>query len=219
MEAEPGFQMSIDQVSRFIDRSKEEGYAYRYIVLSGGEPLLWKNLVDGVRLIGEARLTRMFKLFTNGLAIRERTIPKIAELLPYLRVLRVSVYEGNEENIDLLKSSFPDAKNIKFQSQVSRYIPPIFADPIRPVPRSMPAACACRNFSLVGDRAYLCSGAPLVREAMRLPEEDYPYISSDVRGGFLAAFEGIDRESQPFCQYCVSNKKVRKHSRVMEVHC
>ena len=219
MSESAGFHMSLEDLEDFVRYSSDAGYVYRYIILSGGEPLLWQNLREGVELLHKAGLTKQLKLFTNGLAIQESRLDLIDHVLKHLTVLRVSTYEGNEENVDLLKSSFPDARNIRLYRGADRVVSPAIEDAPKPVPGSVPAACACPNFSVIGGRIFLCSGSHFVIGSLGWDPEAFPYIETEVGPDFLSAFQGIDRLSQPFCQFCVSNKLVRSGAGRVEVHC
>ncbi|KKL26533.1 hypothetical protein LCGC14_2394320, partial [marine sediment metagenome] len=62
-----GYVASLEAIEKWIGCTKDSGYApYRSLILTGGEPLLWENLEEGVRLLRESGLGQQVNLFTNG---------------------------------------------------------------------------------------------------------------------------------------------------------
>ena len=47
MEANAKYEMSLEEIDFFLEASEKYNYKFDFI-LSGGEPLIWKNLEEGL---------------------------------------------------------------------------------------------------------------------------------------------------------------------------
>ena len=65
----PNYQMTLDQVERFAVRCRELEVHYQRIMLTGGEPTLWPDLIEGLQLIREAGITDLLGIYSNGIEI------------------------------------------------------------------------------------------------------------------------------------------------------
>ena len=111
MDANPGFHTSIEQIENLIKYSKESEYHWEYILLSGGEPLLWKNIVKGTKLLYESGITSRLILLTNGLEIKTTCLQKMDKIIKNVHEFRISRYPDNHRNIELAQEYFGKLKN------------------------------------------------------------------------------------------------------------
>jgi len=95
MDANPGWQTPIEDIENLIKYSKQAGYFFSHILLSGGEPLLWDNVVEGTRLLKESKITGSLVLVTNALAIDFNNLDKVFEIISNVDLFRISKYSRN----------------------------------------------------------------------------------------------------------------------------
>jgi hypothetical protein len=66
MKSHPDYQLNLDVLQQFVDVTKESGYHFEYIAFGGGEPFMWRHLVEGVELIADSGIADSVRVFTNG---------------------------------------------------------------------------------------------------------------------------------------------------------
>jgi len=111
MDANPNFHTSIEQIDNLIKYSKESNYHWEYILLSGGEPLLWKHCLEGTKLLYESGICSRLILLTNGLQIKTDTLQFIEKVMKNVHEFRVSRYNDNGRNIKLAQEHFGKLRN------------------------------------------------------------------------------------------------------------
>jgi hypothetical protein len=218
MKANPDFHTSIEQINNLIVYSKESGYHWEYILLSGGEPLLWKNLLPGAKLIYESGICSRLVVLTNGLAINPATLNLLGKLFHYIHEFRISRYHNNSENIRLAQEYFGEFKNDYIEPQLSvvdrteHMIPPD-----KPVPDSLPAECTCKAFSMVGGEIHLCGPAWTIycrfpTKFEKAKTEMSAYIADNDILWYRSDYEEMEKlkYNREYCRYCISNAKVAR---------
>lgn len=207
MKANPDYHLSLDDIDNWIKYSKESGYKFGNVILTGGEPLLWKNVVDGVKKLKNSRLIHRLIMYTNALAVNEDNLDMIGQILENISILRVSRYIGNEHKIKLIRDNFPKNK-IKVVNKTK-----FIALPMKPIPNTLPAKCTCHAYDLTGSNISLCGPAKNIICRVGWNQEDFSYIIEPLKRDYLTRLSKIPKRNQPYCQYCVGNSKVRKEMR------
>jgi molybdenum cofactor biosynthesis enzyme MoaA len=65
-----GYDLPLDHLQEFIHFTETSGYLIRKLQLTGpGEPLLWKNLKEGLRLLRASPAIGEICIISNGLSI------------------------------------------------------------------------------------------------------------------------------------------------------
>lgn len=207
MDANKGFHTSIKQIENLIKYSKESEYHWEYILLSGGEPLLWKNIVEGTKLLYESGITSRLILLTNGLYITTKTLDKVKKIIANVHEFRISRYSDNHRNIELAEEYFGNLRNgydYNVLNIVDRQHHLIA--PAKPIKDSLPATCSCKALSMVGGEIHLCGPAHTI--ACRFPERFKDL--SDILW-FRQPTKNLElKYNREYCQYCISNAKVAK---------
>ncbi|HUT64035.1 MAG TPA: radical SAM protein, partial [Anaerolineae bacterium] len=157
MKANPNFHTSIEQIDNLIKYSKESNYHWEYILLSGGEPLLWHNVLTGTKLLYESGICSRLILLTNGLAITTNTLSKIQKIMENVHEFRISRYKDNSENIKLAEEYFGKLRN-KYDMPVLNVVDrgEHLIPPEEPVADSLPTECTCKAYAMVGDYMDYC---------------------------------------------------------------
>jgi len=201
MSWKPNYQMSIEEVTDFIKYTKESNYPqFKSIIVSGGEPLLWKNLEEGTRLLKESGLAKAINVFSNGMN-GERISN---ELLSNINMIRISRYKDNGEILDDLFRRFGSQKIIIVNRTEHTPIPKNFLDNV------LPATCGCEGFGVCDRVVYGCPMVPAVIKEFDIPMEIYPETYTDLKPHWMEYFEGFARENYQLCRGCIGNLKVRK---------
>lgn len=203
------FHLTLRDLRAFLDACLASNYRMGVLRLTGGEPLLWRNLDKGLAMIRASGVVKKIKLFTNAVAATSEKKKNLEHVISNVDRLAISDYGVCPENVERLKEL---AKNKTHVSSVDRTY---FNDPTEfhaaPVDdrreEYMPCVCGCRGHTLVGDRVYVCTDAVWMF-GWRDPEPDW--IWTDVKTGFLEGLPLGQHENYDFCSYCTANKTVRQ---------
>lgn len=201
------YQMSLDEVGRFIDRTKQSDYApFESIIISGGEPLLWDNLEEGVKMLKESGLAKRLNIFSNGINGQIVT----PELLGNITTLRLSKYAGNADMLSDLVDRF-GTEHINVVDRTKHT--PI---PAAPLDNVLPAKCGCEGYALCGDIMYACPMVPAVAKEMKWSISDMPETYQPMWPGWAEALAGFDRGNHVLCRACIGNHRVRAQQALRE---
>lgn len=201
---------SIEDVDRFVYYTKKSNYRFGIINLTGGEPLLWNNLLEGTRMLREGDITGNLVMYTNALGLNEGNKDKIGEVIDYLHSVRISLYSGNEEQAEYFKECFP--KKVQIKSQKLRPIPPT-----ERIEGTRPASCFCGGYCLDQGEIDICAPARSIIIRMGWDLKDFDYISVPLKENYLDGFKNVERENQLLCEYCIGNMWV--HNVIPKVTC
>ena len=211
MKSNPGYHTSLEDIERLIYYTKLSSYTFPGIYISGGEALLWKNLIEGLKMIRASNITPFLKVASNG--IRALThLDLISDLLNYVDVFRVTRYYGNEEAINKVISSFPGEKKLQVETRRTHWVLPK-----EPIEGSLPADCGCRPFAFVEGKIDLCVGGRNVILNHDWNIDDFPYYITGLKKNYLDSFKGYNKYEQTLCKYCVSNHKVQGKLKTVKV--
>lgn len=198
----PGYQMCLEEVQKFIDCTRESGYPpFKSIIISGGEPLLWKHLEAGVRMLRESGLSERLNIFSNGLNTQAIT----PELLNNITTLRLSKYANNQGVLaDLVERFGTDHINVVDRTKHT----PI---PTEALDRVLPAKCGCEGYALCDRVMYACPMVPTVAYELELDLQDYPetYCYLYQRPDWVEALADFHRADHLLCRACIGNHRVR----------
>jgi hypothetical protein len=196
MKAYKQYQMSIDEVKQLIDVSEQSNYRFEFI-LTGGEPLLWPNLHEGVRLLRSSRITKSIRIFSNVTHIHQIN----DEFMHLIDELRISQYPTNHENAKTLKARYPDKVVIVDRSE-------FWPNPDEPLDDVLPAKCCNPEVMHFAGKIYACPHSLSI--AIHRNMESELRLAEPLRPGFLDAMSEIRRgQEEDICSCCISNDLVR----------
>lgn len=203
MEIHKGYDLSLFDLQKFLEVSKESGYHFKLLSLSGGDPSLWSNLVPGMKMIKESGLFDRICAVTNVIAY-DRFEPVIDDL----DYLRVSQYLGNEEEVKQAKKKY--GIKVDVIDQTKRHVPPTTH-----IEGSLPARCHCEGWSLTEDRIWVCNAAETLVTMLGFDMKEYRKWSTPVQPGWLEKLASLDFYRMPICMYCIGNDKVYKKTPIV----
>lgn len=195
LRARRGYSLSLEELRAFILISERSGYVFE-IMLTGGEPLLWNNLKDALRILRASRMCAGLSLFTNATTIEPLFD---AETVSYLDTIKVSQYRHNSENVDMLIRRYPSKVQI-FHGE------DFYVNPRVAVTHAVPALCLNPELFYFDYHMYACPHSASIAYGSGSTMQ----LANPLAVGFLKGLERIKHEQQyEICTYCISNEKVR----------
>lgn len=202
--------MSLDEVGTFIQFTKDSEYApFESIIISGGEPLLWGNLEEGVKLLKESGLAKRLNIFSNGINGQIVT----PELLGNITTLRLSKYAGNADMLSDLVDRFGTG-HINVVDRTNHT--PI---PTVPLEGVLPAKCGCEGYALCDGVMYACPMVPAVAKEIRSQISDFPETYQPLWPCWAESLAEFDRGNHVLCRACIGNHRVRAKQALREKRC
>jgi len=191
----PDYQMSLDEVKKFIEVSERSHYSFD-IILTGGEPLSWDYFEEGTRLLKSSKICNSLHLFTNAMGISGLN----HETVKYLDRIRISRYEGNRDNAAKLFKMFPGKVQIVDRRE-------FWANPTHKIPDTVPARCCNQEVMLFNYRVYACPHSV----SLAFTSHSDVKLSNPLEDRFLVGMSQIKKMQQDaVCSLCISNLNVRE---------
>lgn len=194
----PDYEMGLEEVIHIINSSKERGFHYDMITLTGGEPTQWTYLKEGVRLFYRSGITDHISLISNG--SHPQAIFEISEMLSSYAI---SATQASEYHLQLFRNS---GHRIIYNNETHKELP------IKPILDTLPARC-CNWLDQLGrevnqvfyvrEKVYYC--------CMVLVESKHEEITEDLCCSFeddFIQYYKDKRYDKRICQYCLCNEKV-----------
>ena len=197
MKANNGYDMSVDELNDFLAISEQSGYSFD-IIVCGGEPLLWKNLKEGLRVLSTSKVAKRILIFSNIVG----TSNIDDEVMNCVTQLRVSKYRANASRVDALVSKYPTkilvVDRTKFYRQASH-----------PLQNVLPCNCLNVESMYMNRKVYACPHGPSLNEGKdTLTNGEKLYAPLEV--GYMQHIPKIrDAIAAELCTRCSSNPKVR----------
>lgn len=205
MEKNKGWQWSMSSVLNFIEATKQSNYHFNIILLSGGEPLLWDNLIPALRAIRAAKITNQIKMLTNSIKVTEANLDWFETVVRYVDLIRISRYIGNEKSIELIQKSFRANPKIHISDKTEFCV-----QAKEPVVGALPADCACDYPTVFGNSIHACGGMQFLSMFHKIPITRS--LITPIQPGYLSEIESSralkTKLNQKVCAYCMVNRKV-----------
>ena len=188
IKSDPDYEMSMEEVHFFLDCTERQGIKYKWLVLAGGEPLLWTNLLEALQLFKNS------PFFKNVMVITAAISPRLyREMEPLVDKLAFSFYGEKPSYIPPNMEIWDSTRNhwnIKIGNK----------------PEFLPADCMCRGIYIMKGRVYTCSQFPeyALRDKFSLENE---YYSEPLTSNYQDICLGKDVYCGKYCSTCISNIK------------
>ena len=194
MKSDLKYHMSLDELEKLIHFSELSGYRFNF-VLTGGDPLIWKNLEPGLAMLRKSFVAKSITMFTNAMFYRRLT-PLAADCLDHIRI---SHYDGNSEHMDIVLKMFP-----RKASAVERM--EFWENPKAPVPGYSPVVCLNPEHLYYNYQVYACPHSASIAKH----NGSKVRTSNPLGINFLEGIQDIKRgHHDEICSMCISNQSVR----------
>jgi len=200
MNANPGYHLSMKNVNDLIKYSKESGYHWQFIMFSGGEPMLWKNIVPAAKAINESGITDGIISYTNAMTA-DKDLEKIKAVAENVSMIKISVYDYNDDQVRKLCVEIPEKVRLINRAYFNTI-------PDDPIPDSLPAECACSAYGMIGNRITLCSFMEFMVGYKGWDIKDFSESFTTLKPNFLDDLKDKNPFRQQMCAYCFGNNKV-----------
>ena len=209
MISQPGYDMSIEEIEKLVYYSEMSGYVFEEIYITGGEPMLWKNIVKGLRILKAAGIAKKIILFTNGMVSGD----VYDEILDFVDMVRITDYGWNAKKVKYWTDKYETTgKVVSYKQNV------MYSTPEDPVEGSLPADCNCKMFAYIFGKISLClTGYSVVLSRLFFRKETDMFFGLELRRHYLKFLMNEDATIKPWCRYCVGNKKIRKNIKRREL--
>jgi hypothetical protein len=205
----------LDAISKFSHFSQKARYWYPKIVLSGGEPLQWENILDGLDILRNANITGMITMQTSLVNINKNKKEFFGEVLKRLDEVRVSSYGENQKQIQFIRTNFGEFYNACRILYVGREMH-IRQPEAKQRLETIPADCGCVTWTVYNDGVDSCgSGRTMMKlkgieKIEDLEEKLYhvPFGENFLKPFLEQENTAVYRRSYDICQSCVANKRV-----------
>jgi len=206
MKKHPRWDWSIESVERLIDATVYSGYHFRIVTISGGEPLLWENLIPALEMLRSSQIADKVRIFTNSVAVNESNIDWFEKIVELSESIKISKYIGNEKSIDLIKKYFVSNDKILISDRTQHNIQSLV-----PIDDTVPAHCLCNYPAVFGDVIYSCGGAKLLSycNGIKLDRLMNRKIGKHYMRYFTSPALVSIKLNQEACKYCMANVNVR----------
>ena len=191
------YHMSEEEVKNIIYYSEKSNYEIKELILSGGEPILWKN-IHMLDFIRSSKIVKFITFFTNGV----KEIPK--EVLKNIDRLIISKYpKSNEDNINKTISNCSGLlKDIRIKNKKEFLI-----WPDNKLDNCLPAKCYCKFMSYYDGVIASCGEIFEIEKRYNVDLSKFKTTVDHIN--FLDDIE-TNHGSFDHCSYCIENKLVQK---------
>ena len=180
-----GYHLNLDDLREFIRCTEESRYLVKLLDLTGpGEPLLWRNLKEGLRLLHKSPAIRKVRIVTNGLALNRLD----DEDWGNIDHLEFSWYPANQSAQDDLAALGVHRAKVHIRNKQRFKTAPVKGD-IAPVP----CACECSGPMYFDRKIFFYCGPPVFGAAENKGVEvsDFPEMYGDIGPDYLRRSESV----------------------------
>jgi hypothetical protein len=204
MRADPRYQMTVEEIDLFCRCAEASDEPIARVDISGGDPLSWIHLRDGITRLNECHAIKSIWAFTSGVG-RDEDVKWLADNTDSLRLSR---HPHNWRRVRALRRRLRGRRaHIKILDK-RRHFPL----PAAPVPDTTPGRCGCRAACYTRGRIYACPMIPaLVGHGWQIT----PGLVEDIGPNFVDIRRHLGEAGANIaaCARCVANKRIWALSR------
>lgn len=194
MKLHSAYQMSLEEMEKFIYYTEKSGYFFNYRY-TGGEPLYWKNLEEGTRMLRKSKSCKSILLMTNAMK-HDNITDNIINMIDYVRI---SKYEYNHDAIKILKDKYPEKVMVVDRED-------FYPNPKEPLENSLPVDCGNPEHLYFNNKIFACphSYSLAIKNGLTHLE-----LGVDIGMDYCKRNREIRDGHEKICTLCLGNKKVR----------
>jgi hypothetical protein len=197
MSKDNKYEMSMEELTAFIDVTEKSGYKFHYM-LTGGEPLLWGNLKEGVRLLRGSSSCNFLYMFTNLIDCESLD----DEVMECMDCIKVSEYATNQDNLRKVKE--------RYGAKVRSYDRTKFwVNPKQKISINTPVRCTNEGEIMLYDwHIYACLHSASLTAVHGDTETP---ICKPLELNYLDGLDEIRvNQAENICSLCTSNREIRE---------
>ena len=195
MKKDAAYQMSLEEIDQLLYYSEKSNYQFHYR-LTGGEPFLWKHLLEGVRRLKASPSCLSISIISNAI----HTEPVTEELMEMVDCLRISKYLYNEKKAEYLEQKFPSRVLVVDRQEFVK-------NPTDKVPNSIPVHCSNPELMFYNNKVYACPHSKSIALHFDVDMKLYNELGMHFKNGLGDIRHAQEKE---LCTRCIGNKAVRK---------
>lgn len=195
-----GYQLSLEQLDRFLFYTERSNYFIRSLSLHGpGEPFLWKHLNEGLRRLKRSPAIGWMTMVTNGLLLDRITDDSVA----CLDRLFVSVYANFN------KHALLEEFRAKYGNKIALWDGTHFWEHTSEKSHTVPATGGCNCFGpmLFNDTIFPYCGPPVfgAAKAKGVDVMAEPHLSVPIGMNYMDSYNARLMGRMDICRYCWAN--------------
>ena len=191
------YQMGMEELDWFIECTGS--HVFDSLTITGGEPLLWDHLEEGVVRLRESGIARRIDMFSNGDQLWKIT----PTLMEHLDELRISMYGDTSYAVWLAQAN----GKVQLADRSKHYEPPAALFPADLV---WPPKCNCPGIMVCNGGAYACANVPAVMAECGIASADYPALMCKLDPFYLDEVRPYWGQAHELCRGCLANMRVRR---------
>ncbi|MFC1841326.1 hypothetical protein ACFL1N_17295, partial [Thermodesulfobacteriota bacterium] len=183
-------------LNKFIYYTKKSKYFIEKLEVHGpGEPTLWKNFNEGIKILHKSNVIGKIIVTSNG-----KSLDRIHnETWNYIDYINVSCYPDVELNFKKYKSMI----NILEQGEFKRI-------PQRRYENTIPCQCACYGPMFLKDKIFFYCGPPVFDAAnlmgVNINKDTDLFVPLELN--YLDKFKKENIGNLKYCEYCWANMNI-----------
>ena len=193
------YEMTIEEIEEILHISKLSGYSINNVIISGGEPTLWRYYKKGIKKLYDSNIVKNVVLYTNG-----HNIKKILEVIDFIDRVRISDYNTKYLSYDNDNFKYL-VDNYKHKIQIENFNN-FNIIPKTKVANSIPGQCNCPGILFHKYKVYMCSMIPEL-SMLFSDDNDDMYNTSYTMNYMNRIYKKHGVNS--ICEGCIANKNVR----------
>ncbi len=202
MQADPDYHMTPDDVGLLCECAEASDEPLGQVDITGGEPLSWKYLREGVAKLNECNAVNSIWVFTSGVG-RDEDMEWLADNVDRIRLSR---HPNNSRRVRALRRRL-GGRRARVRIADKREHAPI---PNEPVPGTLPGGCVCPSVCYTKGQIYIC---PNIATLLAQHGHDWhtnPGLIERIGPNFVDIRRHLGRSGAniSWCALCVGNTRV-----------
>lgn len=196
--------MTLEQVRNLCECIQKSHYRFFQADVTGGDPSLWKDLPECLRILKQAKISDRVITYSNLMWYDDSKKERLLDIASAADLLLVSCYPINKDKVEMVAKL--NIKNIEWLDMRL-----FFPEPNRPIQYSLPAKCDCPGPTFYSDnRIYACNSIRPLEHKLKLDKNEYAGLYTNLDFNFMDKLNFIKLKTFRGCQFCVANKRVQK---------
>jgi len=191
------FHLSLQELKKFIECTKQSNYFIEELSIHGpGEPTLWRDLNEGLKMIYESKIANKIIITSNG-----HSLDRLNDASwNYITSVNVSHYPDIKVDLSKYKSKIKIIEATEFRSL-----------PTRRYPNTIPCPCAVPGPMFMKDKIFLSCGPPIYDAALlaKVGILDDKRLWTPLEVNYMDKYDKKLTGNLSLCEYCFGNLNIK----------